>query len=89
LLGPFPSGTFYQPLTPSLLQQVNWAAILAQADKIVTILVLCLIGILLNISTLEIAVRKDIDLDREVLTAGFANAAVASPAASSAIRPSV
>ena len=75
LLGPFPSGTFYQPLTPSLLQQVNWAAILAQADKIVTILVLCLIGILLNISTLEIAVRKDIDLDREVLTAGFANAA--------------
>lgn len=74
LLGPFPSGTFYQPLTPSLLQQVNWAAILAQADKIVTILVLCLIGILLNISTLEIAVRKDIDLDREVLTAGFSNA---------------
>ena len=74
LLGPFPSGTFYQPLTPSLLQQVNWSAILAQADKIVTILVLCLIGILLNISTLEIAVRKDIDLDREVLTAGFSNA---------------
>jgi SulP family sulfate permease len=74
LLGPFPSGTFYQPLTPSLLQQVNWEAILAQADKIITILILCLIGILLNISTLEIAVRKDIDLDREVLTAGFSNA---------------
>ena len=75
LLGPFPSGTFYQPLTPALLQQVNWMAILGQADKIFTILVLCLIGILLNISTLEIAVHRDIDLDREVITAGVANAA--------------
>ena len=75
LLGPFPSGTFYQPLTPSLLQEVNWPAIFGQSDKIVTILVLCLIGILLNISTLEIAIRKDIDLDREVLTAGLSNIA--------------
>jgi SulP family sulfate permease len=75
LLGPFPSGTFYQPLTPAMLGMVNWMAILGQADKIATILVLCLIGILLNASTLEIAVRKDIDLDREVITAGIGNLA--------------
>jgi len=75
LLGPFPSGTFYQPLTPALLRQVDWMAIVGQADKIATILVLCLIGILLNASTLEIAVRKDIDLDREVITAGIGNLA--------------
>ena len=75
LLGPFPSGTFYQPLTPALLRQVDWMAIVGQADKIATILVLCLIGILLNASTLEIAVCKDIDLDREVITAGIGNLA--------------
>ena len=46
-------------------------AILGQADKIATILVLCLIGILLNTSTLEIAVGKDIDLNRELMTAGI------------------
>lgn len=75
LLGPFPAGAQYQPLTPAILQQVNWAAILGQTDKIATVLVLCLIGILLNASTLEIAVGRDIDLNRELLTAGAANLA--------------
>lgn len=75
LLGPFPSGAFYQPLSPALLQQVDWSAILGQADKIATILILCLIGILLNISTLEIATHRDVDLDREVITAGVGNLA--------------
>lgn len=73
LLGPFPAASFYQPLTPALLQQVDWRAILGQADKIATILVLCLIGILLNASTVEVTIRKDVDLNRELLTAGFAN----------------
>ena len=50
-------------------------AILGQADKIATVLVLCLIGILLNASTLEIAVGRDIDLNRELITAGTANLA--------------
>jgi sulfate permease, SulP family len=75
LLGPFPAGAQYQPLTPAILQQVNWMAILGQADKIATILVLCLIGILLNASTLEVAVGRDIDLNRELITAGTANLA--------------
>ena len=75
LLGPFPAGAFYQPITPAILQQVDWMAILGQADKIATILVLCLIGILLNASTLEVAVRRDIDLNRELMTAGVANLA--------------
>ncbi|HET6845639.1 MAG TPA: SulP family inorganic anion transporter [Anaerolineales bacterium] len=75
LLGPFPAGAQYQPLTPAILSQVNWLAILGQADKIATVLVLCLIGILLNASTLEIAVGRDIDLNRELITAGTANLA--------------
>lgn len=75
LLGPFPAGAQYQPITPEILRQVDWMAILGQADKIATILVLCLIGILLNASTLEVAVRRDIDLNRELVTAGMANLA--------------
>ena len=75
LLGPFPVGGFYQPLTPGMLAQVNWAAILGQADKIATILVLSVVALLLNTSALEVTVRQDIDLDRELLTAGLSNLA--------------
>ena len=73
LLGPFPAGGFYQPLTPAALPQVDWLVILRQADKIVTVMVLSVIALLLNTSGLEITVRRDIDLNRELMTAGFAN----------------
>ena len=73
LLGPFPAGGFYQPLTPAALPQVDWLVILGQADKIVTVMVLSVIALLLNTSGLEITVRRDIDLNRELMTAGFAN----------------
>lgn len=75
LLGPFPEGGFYKPLTPALLATVDWRAILGQADKIITILVLSVIGLLLNTSALELTTRKDIDLNRELISAGFANLA--------------
>lgn len=75
LLGPFPAGGFYQPLTSPLLSQVDWTAILGQADKILTILALSVIALLLNTSALEVTVHQDIDLNRELITAGFANLA--------------
>jgi SulP family sulfate permease len=75
LLGPFPSGGLYQPLTPSALDQINWGAVLRNLDKIGTILVLSVVSLLLNASALEVTVKQDIDLNRELLTAGFANLA--------------
>jgi len=75
LLGPFPAGSFYQPLTPAALAQVDWRAVFGQADKMATILVLSVIALLLNTSGLEITARQDIDLNRELMTAGFANLA--------------
>ncbi len=75
LLGPFPAGGLYQPLSPSLLGQVDWGAIPGQADKIATILVLSVVALLLNASALEITFQQDIDLNHELLTAGLANIA--------------
>ena len=75
LLGPFPAGGFYQPLTPATLAQVDWRAVFGQADKMATILVLSVIALLLNTSGLEITAHQDIDLNRELMTAGFANLA--------------
>jgi SulP family sulfate permease len=73
LLGPFPAGGFYQPLSPAAFPRVDWGVILSQADKIVTVLVLSVIALLLNTSGVEITVRKDIDLNRELMAAGLAN----------------
>ncbi|HSL31379.1 MAG TPA: SulP family inorganic anion transporter [Anaerolineales bacterium] len=75
LLGPFPSGGLYQPLTPSALGLVHWQVILQNVDKIATILVLTVIAMLLNASALEVTVKQDIDLNRELQSAGWANLA--------------
>lgn len=73
LLGPFPSGGLYQPLTPASLALIQWGAILQNIDKILTIMVLSLIALLLNASALEVTVKQDIDLNRELRAAGWAN----------------
>lgn len=73
LLGPFPSGGLYQPPGLGALGLVSWQAIFQNADKIVAILVLSIIALLLNASALEVTVRQDIDLNRELQSAGWAN----------------
>ena len=75
LLGPFPSGGLYQPLTPAAFAQVNWGIVFAHIGQIATILVLSVVSLLLNASALEVTVKEDLDLNRELLTAGFANLA--------------
>jgi len=75
LLGPFPSGGLYQPLTLSSLALIHWDAILQNIDKIATILVLSIIALLLNASALEVTVKKDVDLNRELMASGWANLA--------------
>jgi len=73
LLGPFAQGALWQPLTPSALAQVDWSAIVGQVDKIGTILMIGDVSLLLNASGLELAARQDIDLNRELQSAGIAN----------------
>lgn len=73
LLGPFPSGGLYQPLTPSTLGLIDWGVIFQNLDKIATILVLSIIALLLNASALEVTVKQDVDLNRELQAAGWAN----------------
>jgi sulfate permease, SulP family len=75
LLGPFPSGGLFQPLGPSSFGLIHWGVILQNLDKIATILVLSVIALLLNASGLEVTVKQDIDLNRELLASGWANLA--------------
>ncbi len=73
LLGPFEQEALFRPLTPASLALVDWSAILTQLDKIGAVVVLSLISLLLNASALEVAVKEDIDMNRELKTTGIAN----------------
>jgi SulP family sulfate permease len=75
LLGPFPAGALWQPLTPTTIASIDWLAVLSQSDKIATAAVIAILGLLLNSSGLELVLRQDLDLDRELRVAGIANLA--------------
>jgi SulP family sulfate permease len=73
LLGDTGRAAVWQPLPIQEIQQADWGAVLGQAGNIGTILILAAINLLLNISGLEIVLHKDIDLNRELRTAGITN----------------
>jgi SulP family sulfate permease len=73
LLGPLPGKGLYRPVTPADLGLVDWQAILGEADKLATVLILSVIALLLNTSALEVMFRQDVDLDSELYAASLAN----------------
>ncbi len=73
MLGPFSSEQLFQFVTPTAFLQANWTVLFFQADKIAAVVVVCVVGLLLNASGIELAVRRDIDFNRELRAAGIAN----------------
>jgi SulP family sulfate permease len=73
LLGPFPPGDVWRPITLTAFTHANWTAIIGQVGNLGTILVISVISVLLNSSALELVVKQDIDLNRELKVAGIAN----------------
>jgi sulfate permease, SulP family len=73
LLGPFPTQMLWQPYSLETIQLTNWSVIVGQAFQVVAVLVISVLGLLFNVSGLEMTVGHDIDLDRELRAAGLAN----------------
>jgi len=73
LLGPFPQGSLWQPLDLTLLSQVDWKLVTSQFKNMAAIAAVSIIALLLNASVLELITQKDVDLDRELISTGFAN----------------
>lgn len=71
VLGPFPSGPLVQPLTPGELGLVDWGAVARQALNIVTMPLIAAIVLILYLSGIEISIRRDLDLDRELRAGGL------------------
>jgi sulfate permease, SulP family len=75
LLGPFPEHVLWSPLTPGMLGSVQWPAIAGQLSAIGAAATISVIGLLLNVSGLQLARREDIDLNQELRAAGGAQLA--------------
>jgi MFS superfamily sulfate permease-like transporter len=61
------------PLSPSLISEVNWSVLTAQLPAMIPIAMISAIGLLLNSNGMEVLIRKDFDLSRELKVAGFGN----------------
>jgi SulP family sulfate permease len=72
LLGPFPEGGLFKIFTLDSLTQVQWSAVFGHFDTFATLFGLSVISLLLNASGLEVIYKQDIDLDRELISAGGA-----------------
>ena len=73
LLGPFPGGIMWRPVGPSMFLAADWGEIANQIPSIATIALLSVIGLLMNASALEVTTRHEVDLNRELRTAGVGN----------------
>ncbi len=73
LLGPFPEGSLWGTWTVDALGVADWDAVLAQAPAAAALTAIALVTILLNISGIEVLIRRDADLNRELRAAGVAN----------------
>lgn len=61
------------PLAPAFLSQVDWSVLLSHLPAMIPIATISAIGLLLNSSGMELLIKKDIDLNRELMVAGFGN----------------
>lgn len=73
LLGPFPGGALLQPPNAGMVAQVDWGAVAAQAGNLAALVVISAIALLLNVTSLEVALHHDMDLDHELRVAGVGN----------------
>lgn len=75
LLGPFDTGGFVQVITPSLIFDADPWAILRAAPTIMVVALLTILGTLLNATGLELALNRDLDLEKDLRATGIANIA--------------
>jgi sulfate permease, SulP family len=75
LLGPFPEGGAPALFALAHLHALAPPALIGQWPKFATLVIVAAVQLLLNSSGLEFATKQDIDINRELRAAGFANLA--------------
>ncbi len=76
LLAQFPAGSAWRfPLSGEFLAQADWPVILGHLGSLAPILIISVVAMLLNVNALELIIKRDIDLNRELLVTGAGNIA--------------
>ncbi|MEM8642749.1 MAG: SulP family inorganic anion transporter [Cyanobacteria bacterium P01_G01_bin.54] len=75
LLGPFPQGGLWRPLSWAQWQAVDWGVIASQSGTLATLMFISLLSLVLTNNGIELAVEQDIDLNQELKAVGLANLA--------------
>lgn len=76
LLGEFPkSAPWAFPLSAERLALVQWDAVLSAVPDAIPAIIIGVIALLLNASSLELVVKKDLDINRELMSVGAGNIA--------------
>lgn len=73
LLGPFPAGDLWTPLTWGEIADVRWGAIAEQIPALAVVLPVAVVSVLLNAGGLEVTTRREVGLNRELRAAGVGN----------------
>ncbi|MGK7939320.1 MAG: SLC26A/SulP transporter family protein [Crocosphaera sp.] len=73
LMEPMQSDTFWQPLSFSSFKKADFSIIVNHLPQLFSMIVLGVMGLLLNISGIEVALKKDIALNHELKVTGIAN----------------
>jgi SulP family sulfate permease len=73
LLGPFPAGNLWQPLTWSGLSQVQWGVIAQHSSTLGLLVFVSLLSLVLTNGGIELALDRELDLNRELQAVGLAN----------------
>ncbi|MFV9505269.1 MAG: SulP family inorganic anion transporter [Oscillochloridaceae bacterium umkhey_bin13] len=71
VLGPFSSGALLQPLSLAELELVQWEAIAGQFLNLITMPLIAAIVMILYLSGIEISIKRDLDLNRELRAGGL------------------
>ncbi|MGF1535941.1 MAG: SulP family inorganic anion transporter [Elainellaceae cyanobacterium] len=75
LLGPFPQENLWHPLSMADLAQVHWEAIAHQGSTLGLLVFVSFLSLVLTNSGLELALNRELDLNRELQAVGIANLA--------------
>lgn len=70
---PAPEGKVFHLMSLAQWQQVHWSLLWEQLPGFLVLIVLSVLSVLLNISGIELAINRPVDLDRELRTTGLAH----------------
>ena len=73
LLGPFPEGGLFPGFPFEYVPDFRWDLFLVHLPAIATMMILSTISVLFNYSGLELIVKEDFDLDKELRLTGYSN----------------